>query len=249
MKNLKQLFIVPMFAVAITATGQKSNPPVLGNGGYFSIDKVTDTSVSMSWEPATDDNTPREQIWYQIIYYDPNECGFSWSKWKFFPVGTSLSMTLSRLKKNTVYPISIMAVDVDGNSYNYQSPLNIGDKQSVIRTDNGKGPTPGIATIKAVTSRSITLNWTPATDDATIQRRIRYRIAWGPAQALMPIKYTDIIELEKEGTEGVKDGSYTIDGLEPDTEYQVNILTIDDAEHGNFYWPLFPVQKKCEPDL
>ena len=236
-----------MFAVAITATGQKSNPPILGNCGLFSIDKVTDTSVSMSWEPARDDNTPREEIRYEMLYQDPHDTYMilPWiGQWKGDHLGYTTSYTLTGLRKNTEYPIGVIVMDKDNNERLYLSPLLNEKGLSIIRTDNGKGPTPGIATIKAVTSRSITLNWTPATDDATIQRRIRYRIAWGPAQALMPIKYTDIIELEKEGTEGVKDGSYTIDGLEPDTEYQVNILTIDDAEHGNFYWPLFPVQKK-----
>ena len=230
-----------MFAVAITATGQKSNPPVLGNGGLFSIDKVTDTSVSISWEPARDDNTPREEIRYHLLYQDPHDTYITLpgiGEWKGDDLGYTTSYTLTGLRKNTEYPIGVVVMDKDNNERLYLSPLSDKNGTSIIRTDNGKGPTPGIARITEVTSKSIALSWTPATDDATEQHRIRYHVAWWEPGANF-VRYSNTIVLKKKATGGVWDGSYTIGDLEPNTKYLVAITAMDDAEHGDFYWPTY----------
>ena len=79
------------------------------------------------------------------------------------------------------------------------------------------------------TPTEISVKWNPATDDVTPQNKLRYRVLWkrSPDGAW------------KSSHSGqnylVNTTSYTIKGLEPNTEYIVRVGVLDEADNGAWY--------------
>ena len=79
---------------------------------------------------------------------------------------------------------------------------------------------------KAISPTAIEVKWTPATDNVTAQEKLRYRVKC--------IRHSDGKEV-KTSPELTNQTEYTITGIEPETEYRIQITVWDEANNSDGY--------------
>lgn len=175
------------------------------------------TSVSLSWSPSTDN----VGVTGYTVSYGANELNVS---------GTSA--TITGLTPNTTYTFTVKARDAAGNISPPSSPLSVTTDPAAGDTTPPTAPTNLQVTGK--TSSSISLSWTPSTDNVGVTG---YTISYGTN------------ELNTSST------SATITGLSPNTTYTFTVKARDaagnvsaaatvtattDADNGNTIAPWAP---------
>lgn len=142
-----------------------AEPPVFD--GVAEATTEGETRVRLVWDPATDDASAEERIAYAVYAAtEPGAQDFS-SPVSVSPSG-ALGALISGLTPSTDYYFVVRAVDEAGNE----------DENTIevpAETDDQKAPSfAGIAQLAAPTSRSLLLDWKPATDRGTPSGAIRY---------------------------------------------------------------------------
>ena len=79
---------------------------------------------------------------------------------------------------------------------------------------------------KAISPTAIEVKWTPAKDNVTAQEKLRYRVKC--------IRHSDGKEV-KTSPELINQTEYTITGIEPETEYRIQITVWDEANNSDGY--------------
>ena len=186
-------------------------------GSYGTI-TFTDTTITLNWTPGSDDITPQNQLRY-MVYWKKTSTGATgaWNRsdWVY---GYMLPYTITGLDPDTEYEVEVKVYDeaYKSDSYGYRTvKTRVADKEK---------PKPGSYTSITSTAKSITLNWTRATDNVTPQNKLWYHVYW------------------KKKSGGGLGGGGTVDittrtilGLQPDTEYLVNVVVEDEAGNGSWY--------------
>lgn len=80
----------------------------------ISVDDLTRTSISLSWNLATDDRTPQDKLIYSVEYRKAGE-----SSWITRNAGNANSHTIDGLTEDTDYEVSIKVADEAGNETSY----------------------------------------------------------------------------------------------------------------------------------
>ncbi len=196
--------------------------------------KVTDAtldSLSIQWEPASDNLTQQSKIRYQVWY---KLDGVPSDPWKMVEEKPGLtSYTLKGLKEATTYAFYVRAFDEAGNFLQY--PLDNGSMTAKTAAADAVAPTVKNRDIKvtATTRNSISIRWEPATDNITLQSKIRYQV-WC-AMSNVPSDPWKKVE-EKQGI-----SSYTISNLKAGTTYAFYVEAYDEAGNNLSY----PVDNGC----
>ena len=180
---------------------------------------TTRNSISIQWEPATDNVTQQSKIRYQVwckldnVPTDP---------WKKVEEKTGLtSYTLKGLKEATTYAFYVRAFDEAGNFLQY--PLDNGCMTAKTASSDSVAPTVKNRSIKvtATTRNSISIQWEPATDNVTQQSKIRYQV-WCKMSNVPSDPWKKVEE--KQGI-----SSYTFTSLKQATEYSFFVDAFDEA--------------------
>ena len=171
---------------------------------------TTLNSISIKWEPATDNVTKQNQILYQVWFTMVNVNSDLWHKVE--EKGIS-SYTFNNLKESTEYAICVKAFDEAGNSLHYPE-----DGECIITsTDTPDTAAPTVSspnlTVSDRKTNSISIKWLAASDNVTAAGRIRYEVYLDGAK-----KYED---------KGIT--SYTFTGLTPNTQYTFFVKAFDEA--------------------
>lgn len=82
--------------------------------GTFSIGQVTDSSIALTWTRGTDNDTPQEQLRYQVEYKPKDDYG-----WELIDVADANSYLIEGLKPGTPYQVDILVRDACGNYKRY----------------------------------------------------------------------------------------------------------------------------------
>ncbi len=154
--------------------------------------------------------------------------------WKMVEEKTGLtSYTLKGLKEATTYAFYVRAFDEAGNFLQY--PLDNGSMTAKTAAADAVAPTVKNRDIKvtATTRNSISIRWEPATDNITLQSKIRYQV-WC-AMSNVPSDPWKKVE-EKQGI-----SSYTISNLKAGTTYAFYVEAYDEAGNNLSY----PVDNGC----
>ena len=183
----------------------------------LSVVGVTHDRISIRWQPANDNVTARDKIRY-MVYWKRDGISDTWSVKRIEP--GVFSHEITSLKADTDYSLYVKAIDEAGNVMEY---LDAGKPVSVRTERDKETPHADPASLKVthVTKDSISIQWSPATDNVTAKEKISYEVWW---------KRND----DQQGTwDSAKLGSYvyshTITGLSPDTEYAIYVKAIDEA--------------------
>lgn len=144
--------------------------------GSKSLEKISETSVSLSWEPAIDDVTPQDKIVY-LIYQQTEPFNFSEATNKLSTQNAmeptyvtepgATSYIITGLMPSITYYFLIRAKDEAGNIDTNTDVLSINLAAPVFN---------GITSASAVSETAIQLLWDPATDDSTPSSEIIYLI-------------------------------------------------------------------------
>ena len=215
---------------ASTASSDKAAPTVKNRA--ITVTGTTRNSISINWEPATDNVTQQSKIRYQV-YCTMSDV--SSDPWKKVEERTGISSyTFNNLKENTKYSFYVDAFDEAGNVLQY--PLDNGcmtARTATSTTTSSDKVAPTVKnraiTVTGTTSNSISIQWEPATDNVTQQSKIRYEVY---------CKMSDVpSDPWKKVAERTGISSYTFNNLKASTTYGFYVDAFDEA--GNvLHYPL-----------
>ena len=191
--------------------------------------RITQTSIAIQWEPATDNQTAAKDIRYQVLFKQSNTPSEPWRLVKDAKGITSHSFT--GLKKGTTYSFHIKATDEAGNVLHY--PLDNGCMSAKTLEAKADTNAPTVLSKKLdvvkVTENSISIQWEKAKDDQTAAKDIRYQVLF--KQSNTPSEPWRLVKDAK----GITSHSFT--GLKKGTTYSFHIKATDEA--GNvLHYPL-----------
>lgn len=106
-------------------------PPTIGT---LNIDAVTSSSIALTWDTASDNDTHLEDLRYIVLYKVKDADG-----WNSVKVGNATSYTIENLNPETTYKVMIQVLDAAGNYANYDIKEGTTDAASYsINVTNGK---------------------------------------------------------------------------------------------------------------
>ncbi|QXP55255.1 fibronectin type III domain-containing protein [Cellulophaga sp. HaHa_2_95] len=159
-------------------------------------DNITTTGISLNWTAATDNVAVTD---YEV-FQEGVSIGFT---------GGATTYAVSGLAPETTYNFTIAAIDAAANSSAQSNNLLV----TTLTLPDTEAPTVPTALIaSSITTTSITLNWTAATDNVAV---------------------TDY-EVFQEGVSlGLSGGTTTffVDGLTPETAYNFTVTALDAASN------------------
>lgn len=180
------------------------------SAGTFTVGTVTATWIDLSWTHGSDETTPRANLFYTVDCRKVGDNG-----WWAMNAGNATSYTIIGLEPETEYEVTIGVYDESGNYTSY-------GVQTVTTKQDTQAPSAPAITSMTSTPTKITVNWTKCYDNVTPQNQIRYRVWCGLAGGNV-YSAGDIVTNQT---------SYTVTGLEPDTEYTLYVMAFDKA--GNY---------------
>ncbi len=204
--------------------------PTLSNS-TINVTDVTDNSVSISWDKASDDSTVQDSLYYTAGYSEPQEQGGSSIK-RFVSKSTvtldavgygnnMTSCTIDNLEPETPYDFYVVVYDKATNGTTYT-------KKTVVTKalPDVTAPSLGEITISVddLTRTGISLSWNHASDDRTPQDKLAYSVEY--------LKAGESAWITRNAGNA---NSHTIDGLTEDTDYEVSIKVADEAGNETSY--------------
>ncbi|WP_185711584.1 fibronectin type III domain-containing protein, partial [Tannerella forsythia] len=202
--------------------------------GKLSVVGVTKNSIALSWTKATDNSTLQSQLRYQINWKKTTESTYTSSHTvNKLPVDIT-SYTITGLKPDTEYDVSVHVRDQADNGAWYND--------LVVKTHpavDTQYPTPGSYGTITSTTTTIAVNWTRGSDNVTPQNKLRYRLEWRKKSAGGGWSSSGSSTTDMTG--------YLITGLEPNTEYELDVIVVDEADNGSWYGQR-TIKTKAAPD-
>lgn len=173
-----------------------NQPPTAPTG--LNVTGSTPTSVSLAWNASTDNVGVTG---YNV--YNGNALVATVS-------GSTLNYTVNGLTSNTPYTFSVKAFDAAGNSSNASNSVSVTTPPVQVDTDPPTAPT-GLHVMGTPTSSSVSLMWSPSTDNVGVTG---YRIYQG----------TTLVATVSGSTT-----DYVVTGLNASTTYSFNVRAFDAA--------------------
>ena len=132
------------------------------------IIEVTPTinTIFLRWSAATDNKTPADKLYYQVIYYAKDEKKEIYSQTK----ASMFSYTITGLRPKTTYIIKVRVTDEAGNATEYAEVIK--------NTLEQEAPKPGVITKIEAKHNSIQASWTTASDNKTSTENLLYSLCW-----------------------------------------------------------------------
>ncbi|RRD57436.1 fibronectin type III domain-containing protein [Tannerella forsythia] len=186
-------------------------------GTYSSITS-TSNSITLNWTKGSDNRSPDDMLWYKVWWKKHSD-----EDWLSSSImRNTTSYTITGLDPDTEYDVDVRVYDEVDNWRDYGAK-KVKTKQAADTQD----PKPGTLTVGTVTTNSIALSWTKGTDNVTPQNKLKYMVWWK--------KSSDSGDWQNSGSHTVNMTSYTITGLQPDTEYKVDVRVYDEADNWRDY--------------
>ncbi|MEM7183143.1 MAG: fibronectin type III domain-containing protein [Spirochaetota bacterium] len=218
----------------LSATTLNNDAPVPGNSGSIVASNVTTTSTNLTWDPGSDNLTAQADLEYRVYQSVANTIS---SVANAEANGTALnaftqgltSYNVTSLLNSATYYFTVIVKDADGNKSVYQT--------ATVQTLDGTAPVPGAAGAIAatnITGTSLTLNWTSANDDVTVQSDLQY-IAYQSSS-------NNIATVANAEANGTPVNSYTsnitslaVSSLASSTSYYFTIVVKDSVGNKSIY--------------
>ncbi|WP_185711587.1 fibronectin type III domain-containing protein, partial [Tannerella forsythia] len=180
--------------------------------GKYGTVTTTLTTATINWTKATDNKTKQNKLQYRVFW---NKIGGPGNRSEWMTDITTY--TITGLEPNSEY---LMEVEVRDESVNYKSyGVRWFKTKAPVDTKDPKPGTYEAGYPKAVGTTSIELKWTKATDDVTPQDRLWYLVYWMKKSGGTWNKTDPMTDIT----------TYTLTGLEPNTEYVVDVAVGDEV--------------------
>lgn len=202
--------------------------PVPGNSGTIAIDSFDQSSISLSWNEATDNGTAQGSLTYGIYYstdasMDTQADILANGTFDVTVDAPTVTRTISGLDDGITYYFNIIVRDTDGNTAAYSMASQKTTDVTVPTVSNGT-----LSVTGNTTGTSLTLNWTQANDNGSASSALQYLVYRSSTNNL-----DTVANMEANGTAV---GSYTagstskaISGLTDGTTYYYNVIVKDEG--------------------
>ena len=189
-------------------------PPAFPEGARVKVDKVTETTVKISWPKATDDQTPQNKIQYAVYKNGKHD----------YSAADNDPRTCTHLTQDTKYDFEVYAVDKAGN---WSKPIRttVTTKKKVEPDKEPPYFPNGQELSVTATETSLKVSWPAAADKVTATNNLLYAVNFSPSDEWVWPK-TSL---------GKNVLSHTFNGLQPDTEYDISVTVCDEAANSADY--------------
>ena len=225
MKKLLLLLAIALLSstVNVVQAEDKVNPTV--TDGTVTVSEITETSVKLSWNKATDNVTDQSKLKYTYTYaLGYNASGFPAENAKS---GVDItSGVITGLEAGKKYTVWVYVTDEAGNSnYGYEGT----GKYNMVNVTTADKTSPVVSnktvTISNITASSAYVSWTLASDNITPQNKIRYFASL--------ISGGHFVDGGIPKTENIN--SYKLTGLTPSTKYEIRLFAFDESDNNTGY--------------
>lgn len=225
-------------------------PTVVDNRVF--VTDATETTVSLKWTPAFDNQTPQDKLRYLVRCYqhkyDDDDHGPYERNHQFFEEHFSVQgkneITLTDLDAGYQTYMWVSVLDED-NNVGYISPLLEATTVTLPDYDGQRPNFPNSLDMfvnVASTETSISLNWQPATDNITPKEKMRYQVQYWDCKSVgldlahffhggWDVKCADCMRTMTKTPWMENITSYEIQGLTPNREYVVRVVAKDERGH------------------
>ena len=194
---------------ATTSAAADTTAPTLGS---ISTSNITSSSVKLSWNAASDNVTTAANLQYQVQY--KKSSASTWTTAKSYTANIT-SFTVTGLSASTAYNFRVTVKDEAGNTtYKDASATTSSAADTTAPTFSGSIST------SSITSSSVTLSWSKATDNKTAQANLLYQVQYKKSSA-------STWTTAKSYTANIT--SFTVTGLSASTTYNFRVTVKDEA--------------------
>ena len=197
-----------------TAETLDDEAPTVGDD-TITVKDCGQDSFTIRWKPATDNDTEQEAIRYKVYLKEHGTPEDQWGE----PVGDSLgvdSHVFTGLKADTQYDFCVIAYDRSDNPLTYRAGSASTNDKEAPKAD------PKSLSVVKTAKDSITVKWSPATDNVTAIGKISYEVWW---------TRNDNKDTWHSATVGTNVFSYTISGLTESAEYRIYVKALDESKN------------------
>jgi hypothetical protein len=145
--------------------------------GITSVAPSSDVSLQVTWDAASDDATPAEELRYRV-YVATSEGAQNFGAPTVEPPAGVRSIVVPALEPGKEYFIVVRAVDAGG-----LEDTNTTEESGTPTTDTAPPTFSGAKSVTTMGATSVELSWDAATDDLTPPAGISYTILWGVDEA------------------------------------------------------------------
>jgi hypothetical protein len=167
---------------ADSGTGDSApSGPLVNFDGVTSVAPVTDSSLQITWQPATAQLSPANTIVYKVyVATTAGKENFSTATLAS-PPGAN-SVVVGGLQSMTNYFVVVRAEDQQGNQDAPDKPVEM---SGMTQIDTMPPTFAGATAAKAVkgSGNSVTVSWDPAMDDLTPPAGITYEVFWSDSSS------------------------------------------------------------------
>jgi hypothetical protein len=204
-----------------TNTVEKSASPAFDDSPPVPADTGTDataagpTSMTVSWSPASDDQTPAEGLVYQVFWMDKS--GGAPTLGAVSDPGATSVVVTGLPAADTDYYFVLHAVDAAGN---------VDDNKNEFRGTTGSDTTPpvfgGCRSVTDVSASTAIVTWDDAVDDTTTTDKITYTVYASdvPIEKGQSLKGLDYGTFQGQDASGKPVRSGRVTGLNASTVYR-----------------------------
>jgi hypothetical protein len=210
-------------------------PPVPGGSGVISSTFTGTSQVNLSWDYAIDDFSPQTNLRY-LVYYSANDNISTVSECENngTPVGSFSyninSKSVNGLASGTTWYFNVVVKDIP----EYKSVYQMTGFTTLVTDEPPVAGNSGTIEVDTVTTSEVTLSWTKATDNASLQANLQYLVYYSTNDNL-----GTVADCENNGTAYgayAKDiSAQTVTSLAEDTKYYFNIVVKDEGNNKACY--------------
>lgn len=217
----------------LTAASTTSAPPSVGNSGKIEVADRAEDSVLLNWTKATADNTAETDLKYYVYQSELNnlnsveECEKNGTPLNRKGTNNIDTFTVEDLTFNTIYYFNVVVAN--GESKSAYTTVEVSTLSAPPTVENGE------IQFKNLNEKSVTLNWTKATDDNTDEINLKYYIYKSELDNLNSAEECELngTLINENGTEDIDE--LTVNDLLPNTTYYFNVVVADSDNRKTAY--------------
>jgi len=209
--------------------------PLAGDSGNLNTANILETSLSLSWTKANDADSNDNTIQYEVRQSLANNMNSladtetNGSIIQSYETDNN-SYAVTELAAATTYYFNVIARDAAGNKSIYTSvaATTLADNTLPIVGNSGTINTASIA------ETGLTLSWTKATDDHSLDNTLQYEVRQSLANNMNSLADTEANGSIIQSYEA-DDSSHTVTGLTTNTTYYFNVIAKDASGNQSIY--------------
>jgi hypothetical protein len=206
--------------------GDDATPPVPGDSGTLAASSESYTTLTLDWTEADDAVTAQSSLQYEVRRSLSNNIGTVANAEANGTIAQAYTAdidtaNITGLSPATTYYFTVIVKDAAGNREVY-------DTVSATTLTDSTAPTPGNSgtiTTASVSTASLTLNWTAATDAVTAQASLQYEVCRSTSNNVSDVTNCELRTIIQSFTANIV--TLPVTALTCGTNYYFNVVVRD----------------------